>query len=96
MLPGVTTGNYNRVFNVTVMGSNSNETTILTDGVSINNVRSGGSWLLSDFDGAAGSQHHDARRVGRIPGRGRRHHERRRQDGDQRFPRRRVGVLVPG
>jgi Carboxypeptidase regulatory-like domain len=52
MLPGVTTGNYNRVFNVTVMGSNSNETTILTDGVSINNVRSGGSWLLSDFDGA--------------------------------------------
>jgi hypothetical protein len=53
MLPGVTTGNYNRVFNVTVMGSNSNETTILTDGVSINNVRSGGSWLLTDFDGAA-------------------------------------------
>ena len=52
MLPGVTTGNYNRVFNVTVMGSNSNETTILTDGVSINNVRSGGSWLLTDFDGA--------------------------------------------
>jgi hypothetical protein len=52
MLPGVTTGSYNRVFNVTVMGSNSNETTILTDGVSINNVRSGGSWLLSDFDGA--------------------------------------------
>jgi Carboxypeptidase regulatory-like domain len=52
MLPGVTTGNYNRVFNVTVMGSNSNETTILTDGVSINNVRTGGSWLLSDFDGA--------------------------------------------
>ena len=38
MLPGVTTGSYNRVFNVTVMGSNSNETTILTDGVSINNV----------------------------------------------------------
>ena len=34
------------------MGSNSNETTILTDGVSINNVRSGGSWVLSDFDGA--------------------------------------------
>ena len=53
MLPGVTTGNYNRVFNVTVMGSNSNETTILTDGVSINNVRTGGSWLLTDFDGAA-------------------------------------------
>jgi hypothetical protein len=52
MLPGVTTSSYNRVFNVTVMGSNSNETTILTDGVSINNVRSGGSWLLSDFDGA--------------------------------------------
>jgi Carboxypeptidase regulatory-like domain/TonB dependent receptor-like, beta-barrel len=52
MLPGVTTASYNRVFNVTVMGSNSNETTILTDGVSINNVRSGGSWLLSDFDGA--------------------------------------------
>ena len=49
----MTTGNYNRVFNVTVMGSNSNETTILTDGVSINNVRSGGSWLLTDFDGAA-------------------------------------------
>jgi hypothetical protein len=52
MLPGVTTGNYNRVFNVTVMGSNSNETTILTDGVSINNISSGGSWLLTDFDGA--------------------------------------------
>jgi hypothetical protein len=52
MLPGVTTGTYNRVFNVTVMGSQSNETTILTDGVSINNVSSGGSWLLGDFDGA--------------------------------------------
>ena len=52
MLPGVTTSTYNRVFNVTVMGSNPNETTILTDGVSINNVSSGGSWLLGDFDGA--------------------------------------------
>jgi hypothetical protein len=52
MLPGVTTDAYNRVFNVTVMGSSSNETTILTDGVSINNVSSGGSWLLADFDGA--------------------------------------------
>lgn len=52
MLPGVTTDTYNRVFQVTVMGSNSNETTILSDGVSINNVASGGSWLLADFDGA--------------------------------------------
>lgn len=52
MLPGVTTTNYNRVFAVTVMGSNPNETTILTDGVSVNNVSSGGSWLLTDFDGA--------------------------------------------
>ncbi len=52
MLPGVTTDAYNRVFNVTVMGSNPNETTILADGVSINNVASGGSWLLADFDGA--------------------------------------------
>lgn len=52
MLPGVTTDSYNRVFQVTVMGSSSNETTILSDGVSINNVASGGSWLLADFDGA--------------------------------------------
>src|SRR5206468_2625583 len=52
MLPGVTTDSYNRVFQVTVMGSNSNETTILSDGVSINNVASGGSWLLADFDSA--------------------------------------------
>jgi Carboxypeptidase regulatory-like domain/TonB dependent receptor len=52
MLPGVTTGNYNRVFNVNVMGSNSNETTFLTDGVSFSNLRAGGAWLLSDFDGA--------------------------------------------
>ena len=52
MLPGVTTDAYNRVFQVTVMGSASNETTILSDGVSINNVASGGSWLLADFDGA--------------------------------------------
>ena len=52
MLPGVTTNSYNRVFQVTVMGSNSNETTILSDGVSINNAASGGSWLLGDFDSA--------------------------------------------
>lgn len=52
MLPGVTTNAYNRVFQVTVMGSSSNETTILADGVSINNVSSGGSWLLGDFDSA--------------------------------------------
>jgi hypothetical protein len=52
MLPGVTTDTYNRVFQVTVMGSSSNETTILSDGVSINNVSSGGSWLLADFDSA--------------------------------------------
>src|SRR5262245_38581249 len=52
MLPGVTTNSYNRVFQVTVMGSNSNETTILSDGVSINNAASGGSWLLADFDSA--------------------------------------------
>ena len=52
MLPGVTTDAYNRVFNVMVMGSSPNETTILADGVSINNVASGGSWLLADFDGA--------------------------------------------
>src|SRR6202008_670795 len=52
LMPGVTKNTYGRVFNVTVMGSNSNETTILTDGVSINNVTSGGSWLLGDFDGA--------------------------------------------
>ena len=31
MMPGVTTGSYNRVFNVNVMGSNSNDTTFLTD-----------------------------------------------------------------
>jgi len=52
MLPGVTTNTYNRVWQVTVMGSNSNETTILSDGVSINNAASGGSWLLADFDSA--------------------------------------------
>src|SRR5204862_7788928 len=52
MLPGVTTNSYNRVFQVTVMGSNSNETTILSDGVSINNASTGGSWLLADFDSA--------------------------------------------
>jgi len=52
MLPGVTTNSYNRVFQVTVMGSNSNETTILSDGVSINNASTGGSWLLGDFDSA--------------------------------------------
>ena len=52
MLPGVTTNSYNRVFQVTVMGSNSNETTILSDGVSINNAATGGSWLLADFDSA--------------------------------------------
>src|SRR5262245_49622055 len=52
MLPGVTTNSYNRVFQVTVMGSASNETTFLSDGVSINNAASGGSWLLADFDSA--------------------------------------------
>jgi hypothetical protein len=52
LMPGVTTNTYGRVFQVTVMGSNSNETTILSDGVSINNVTSGGSWLLGDFDSA--------------------------------------------
>jgi hypothetical protein len=53
MLPGVTTNSYNGVFQVTVMGSSSNETTILSDGVSINNAATGGSWLLADFDSAA-------------------------------------------
>ena len=52
MLPGVTTNAYNRAWQVTVMGSASNETSILSDGVSINNISSGGSWTLGDFDGA--------------------------------------------
>ena len=52
MVPGVTASNLNRVYSFNVLGSNNNETTIMTDGVSINNVRSGGSWMLADFDGA--------------------------------------------
>jgi hypothetical protein len=42
-----------KVAELAVMGSKSNETTLLTDGVSFNNVRSGGSWLTADFDSAA-------------------------------------------
>ena len=52
MVPGVTASNLNRVYSFNVLGSNNDETTIMTDGVSINNVRSGGSWMLADFDGA--------------------------------------------
>jgi len=52
LMPGVTTNAYNRAWQVTVMGSASNETQILTDGVSINNPASGGSFTLGDFDAA--------------------------------------------
>ena len=50
-MPGVTTSNYDRPFQVFVMGSNQNETSFLFDGVMSNHPGTGGAWTLSDFDG---------------------------------------------
>jgi hypothetical protein len=52
LLPGVTASDYGRVWQTTVMGSNTNETTLLSDGVSINNASSGGFFLTGEFDSA--------------------------------------------
>jgi hypothetical protein len=49
-LPGVTTSNYNQIGGVTVMGSNNNETSYLTDGILSNSVIGGGAYGYLDFD----------------------------------------------
>jgi len=49
-LPGVTASNYNQIGGVTVMGSNNNETSYMTDGILSNNVISGGAYAYLDFD----------------------------------------------
>jgi len=52
MLPGVTTNNYSRSIHLTVMGSATNETTVMSDGLSINSISGGTGFFLGDFDGA--------------------------------------------
>ncbi len=49
-LPGVTSGNYNRIASAIVMGSNANETSYMSDGILTNSVLSGNGYAYLDQD----------------------------------------------
>ena len=49
-LPGVTASNYNRVDNLVVMGSNTNETSYMSDGILTNSIIGGATFAYMDGD----------------------------------------------